>query len=522
MIMKKIVTLLTLTTLALYGQIFNVSTTPELRTALETAATNGEDDTVILADGTYKTTDDGQGTFIYLSNEDNNLTLKGSSSANVILSGDNVEQIFNHNSTENSLLQLEKLSFVNGNNTAISSNGGGVYTDYRMEVLDCNFTNNSAYNGGGFYSSSKTIVNISTFNSNSASYSGGGFYAGAATVTIKDSTFSSNSASRGGGFYTFATATGVVDSTFINNSALDGGGFYAGPVYITNSSFTSNIASSNGGGFYSSYSTVRITTSAFTNNKASLGDSFYSSSTDIAITNSIFSFNSGISINSFNYAGVAKELNQLTFSVDYTLTESQTISEVAYDYTNSGTYTTIDTHTFNTVGTYTVKVKVTDSEGAFSTSSLRLTIAPLAFTDMTDEQKLVKAIDPTYYDTIVAIIEAKETTANTSGYTLGLYDGKQYVQDNVTEFGLVEKSTIEITSAHVANLSTGWTLVSTPFAITDLSVFDSASVVWVYNNTTASWSAYSSNATTKQKIIDNSSVSLLTSIPAGSGVWVQK
>jgi len=89
--MNKILLLLTASTLTLFAHTFNVSTTPELRTALNTAATNGEDDTIILADGTYKTTDDGGGTFIYFSNEANNLTLKGSSSANVILSGDNLE-----------------------------------------------------------------------------------------------------------------------------------------------------------------------------------------------------------------------------------------------------------------------------------------------------------------------------------------------------------------------------------------------------------------------------------------------
>ena len=69
-----------LATTVIQGATFNVSTTPEFRTALETSATNGEDDTIILADGTYKTTDDGKGTFIYLSNESNSLTLQGSSS----------------------------------------------------------------------------------------------------------------------------------------------------------------------------------------------------------------------------------------------------------------------------------------------------------------------------------------------------------------------------------------------------------------------------------------------------------
>lgn len=108
--MNKILFYLIAISLTLSAQTFNVSTTPELRTALTTAATNGQDDTIILADGTYKTTDDGQGTFKYLSNEDNNLTLKGSSSANVILSGDHVEQIFNHNSTLDAPLKLENFS----------------------------------------------------------------------------------------------------------------------------------------------------------------------------------------------------------------------------------------------------------------------------------------------------------------------------------------------------------------------------------------------------------------------------
>ncbi|MDD2905079.1 MAG: hypothetical protein PHC74_02175, partial [Sulfurimonas sp.] len=104
----------------------------------------------------------------------------------------------------------------------------------------------------------------------------------------------------------------------------------------------------------------------------------------------------------------------------------------------------------------------------------------------------------------------------------GVASGKQYVQDNLPEFGLVVKANMELTPSNIASLSTGWTLISTPFAITDLSVFDSAAIVWVYNNTASSWSAYSSNAAMRQKIIDNASVNLLTTVPAGSGVWVQK
>jgi hypothetical protein len=149
--MKKISTLLFTTLLTAYGATFNVSTTPELRIALTTAATNGEDDMIILSDGTYKTIDDNNGTFIYLSNEANSLTIQGSSSENVILSGDNQHQILNHQSTEDAELLLMNLSFVDGNNSI--DDGGGVYTNYSIEVINCNFSNNSASrDGGGFKS----------------------------------------------------------------------------------------------------------------------------------------------------------------------------------------------------------------------------------------------------------------------------------------------------------------------------------------------------------------------------------
>ncbi|MEA1920741.1 MAG: hypothetical protein U9N52_12940, partial [Campylobacterota bacterium] len=161
--MKKLI-ILTVMMGSLFGATFNVSTTPELRQALLDAAQNGQDDTIVLADGTYKTTDDGQGTFIFLDNEDYNLTLKGSSAENVILSGESQHQIFNHNSTENAPLALEKLSFVDGNNT--EGSGGGVYTDYSIEVTDCKFTNNSAGSiGGGFYSSYSSSATVTVTNS---------------------------------------------------------------------------------------------------------------------------------------------------------------------------------------------------------------------------------------------------------------------------------------------------------------------------------------------------------------------
>ena len=627
--MKKILILLIASILSLFGGTFNVSTTPELRTALSTAATNGEDDTIIIADGTYKTTDDGQGTFSYLGNEDNNLTLQGSSAENVILSGDNQHQIFNHKSTENAPMTLEKLSFVDGNKT--SEVGGGVYTDYSIEVKDCNFTNNTTSRiGGGFFSHYSATVTNSTFTNNSATKEGGGFYSNSATVT--NSTFTNNSANSGGGFWSYSAT--VTNSTFTNNSAVDygGGGFYSNgdTVTATNSTFTNNSATEECGGFYSAGDSATITNSTFTNNSASSGGGFRSDkatitnstftnnsttnqgggfrSYSVTVTNSTFTNNSnaiyiptgekniiinsifvdnnisdingssnaiisklennyldtskltisnfkknnifdgvnlgfvditngdyrltessglidkGIStitgitlpatdldgnarivgggidigpyefsttkptITAFTNIGTAKELAPLTFNVAYSLSSGRTLGNISYDYTNDASWTSLNTYTFSTAGTYTVNAKVTDSAGEYSVNSLQVTVAQLPFSEMTDEQKLIKAVNPIYYDAIVEIIN-KKSQVNT------------------------------LTTNTISTLENSWSLIGSSTAITDLSIFSDASIIWTYVD--GAWNAYSSNSTTRQKIID-ANIPLITNIPANSGIWVNK
>jgi len=196
--MKKSLVFLT-TLVSLYAQTFNVSTTEELRNALSKAATSGENDTIILADGIYKTTDYGKGAFAYLSNEDNNLTIKGSNPNKVILSGDNKNQILNFQSDGNSILKLENLTFKDGKT---SDKGGGVYCKNNLIVKDCNFTNNSTTDGsgGGIYATSVSISN-STLINNVSSYSGGGICA--TSVSINNSILTKNSSEKGGGIYQY-------------------------------------------------------------------------------------------------------------------------------------------------------------------------------------------------------------------------------------------------------------------------------------------------------------------------------
>jgi len=216
-------------------------------------------------------------------------------------------------------------------------------------------------------------------------------------------------------------------------------------------------------------------------------------------------------INSLTYMGTAKEGNQLTFSVDYNLSSDRTLSDISFDYTNDNSWTSDNTHTFETTGTYTVKVKVTDSEGEYCIYSSNVVVTSLSFNQMTDEQKIKKAVDSQYYEQIIAIITAKEDRAKALG--------KSYVQSHPSEFGLVKSSNINLTTNKINSFSNGWTLTSTPSIITNMSIFDNVKIVWIYNN--GIWSAYSSDIT-EQTAINNAGIALLRSIPASSGIWVRK
>ena len=255
------------------AQIFNVSNISELRNAISKAAESEEDDVIILADGVYHIGNDENGTLKYYSENNFSLTLEGTSSKNVILSGDNKVQILNFSSANhNAPLILKNITFMEGNNSKIEYNnetsgkGGAIYTDYTIDVIDCNFTkNNVVWLGGGFYSENKALVENSIFSYNKAvacescGSGGGGFYA-VHGATVKESTFLNNySHDEGAGFvvdnfYDEVSFTVVENSNFINNVCGNyGGGFSAsGKALVINSNFYNNQAGEDagGGGFW--------------------------------------------------------------------------------------------------------------------------------------------------------------------------------------------------------------------------------------------------------------------------------
>ncbi|WP_138994604.1 S-layer family protein [Larkinella sp. C7] len=111
-----------------------------------------------------------------------------------------------------------------------SVGGGMANSGSSPSLINCHFTSNTAYHGGGVYNvnlSSPSLTNCS-FTSNTAG-SGGGMHNASASPILTNCSFTLNSASFGGG---------VTNNTFQSSPIL------------TNCSFTSNTATVNGGGIY--------------------------------------------------------------------------------------------------------------------------------------------------------------------------------------------------------------------------------------------------------------------------------
>ncbi|MCP4056684.1 MAG: DUF5011 domain-containing protein [Pseudoalteromonas sp.] len=265
---------------------FRVSNTSELRNALNEAASNGLDDVIILESGTYKTSDDGEGTFVYLSNEANSLSIKGSNNENATLSGDDLHQVLNYQSTnDSSLLTLEYINFIDGNNA--SGNGGAVFSRNSIKVNYCNILGNSASDfGGGIYTSSSLYVSYSIFEDNNANqYYGGGSYSEG--IEIINSTYKNNySALQGGGVYN-SWEFKIINSKFINNSSAYGAGVYnqnqRTEKLIANSIFEGNVAVNEGGALDINARNATIANVLFIGNSSGIQSAF-----DISIYNSIF------------------------------------------------------------------------------------------------------------------------------------------------------------------------------------------------------------------------------------------
>jgi len=229
------------TTNVVFGKTFNVKTPQEFQSALTEAQSNGQDDVINVAEGTYNITS----TLTYSTNNGDSghkLTIQGAGADKTVFDGGGSVQIMNINTDANNNggdsggdVTIKGMAFENGN----GGFGGGVLVDSFEGTI--------------------TITN-NTFSGNSVGYYGGGVIACSisGTVTITNNTFSGNSAGYGGGV--------LVDS-------------FEGTITITNNTFSGNSVGYYGGGIYAwlYYDTaiLNIYNNIFLNNTANDGDDLY-------------------------------------------------------------------------------------------------------------------------------------------------------------------------------------------------------------------------------------------------------
>ncbi|MCF8144122.1 MAG: hypothetical protein K9N21_09400 [Deltaproteobacteria bacterium] len=191
---------------------FCVSDATRLQDALTQAASNGEDDTIKIQQGTYV------GNFVYASYDANTITIEGGCTAgcasrtidpaNTVLDGNGSGNVLEISTDKASSAKIDGLTFKNGG--ASNDHGGGLYFKApcdNLEVDGCVFTGNSALYGGGVYAYADN------------------------KVTLTDNNFAGNSASYGSGICSYAFRHGSV--TFTNNTfyANEGGAIRAHLYY---------------------------------------------------------------------------------------------------------------------------------------------------------------------------------------------------------------------------------------------------------------------------------------------------
>jgi len=309
--------------LPLYAKEFYVSSSEEFQDALYEAASNGESDTIYVAEGVYFITE----TLKYYGasyNEEASLNIVGAGSNTTILDGMGTNQILAiYTGFPNSriTITLSGLCFTNGRGkySITSTSHGALHIEgHNTNVVleDCKFENNSyigtTENGVGLCietTKSSITVKRCIFTNNSASWCGGAANIWGDNVILKNNVFQNNSAVYGGGLYVGRGHQVYLEyNLFENNIAEFGGGAYIASeeAFLIGNSFFHNrqIVSSGygyGGGCYlwKCYDATFVN-NVFHDNTSGYGGGVFLSAQELTnvtltITNNTFVYNSSTS-----------------------------------------------------------------------------------------------------------------------------------------------------------------------------------------------------------------------------------
>jgi len=272
-----------------FGAVFNVSNEMQFQSALDTAAVNGEDDTVVLAAGTYSVTSNGSLPFRYVVAPACNsgavadsLTITGAGAGSTILDGGGVHQVLhlrherfgpvcldqpvsgtevdNNNDDSQAAITVEDLTIRNGQIAAIPAQRD-------TSSSSCSFADVSEQAGGlaVTVSRSEVVVRNNEFSANTGNEGGGmklSRACGSNNVDVINNLFAGNGTEPFDGvdfFFDpatcqiFDTDTGGLSSTSVGGSsrAQAGGGAKIsardGRVTLTDNIFSGNMANADPG-----------------------------------------------------------------------------------------------------------------------------------------------------------------------------------------------------------------------------------------------------------------------------------
>jgi len=286
-----------------FSATFNVTNVTSFQAALTTAAVNGEDDTINVAEGTYNISSP-----LSFASGGNSLNVIGNGASSTILDGGRSVQVMNIDNSTAGDIFVAGLTFQNGsNNVGGTTVGGGlslVCNDIcSATVASCIFSNNFVgYGGGGAFVSvnngSATVTNcIATQNSTAIDDAGGlSVYkeTGNQDIFVANNIFYDNHLHtnaggagdvEGSGFYIYylgAYCNVIVSNNLTyGNSLEDGAGSLyirmtqGGNLTIIDNTFSNNIAGTRGGGIGIELETgaMSIKRNQFINNSAFRSDS---------------------------------------------------------------------------------------------------------------------------------------------------------------------------------------------------------------------------------------------------------
>lgn len=266
-----------------------------IQKAIDAIGTGSGPVDINLGAGTYTST----GTPLIVSTN-RNLTIRGSSPASTILSGDNAARVIEIN--PGALLTVDNLTIANGR-APVGESGGGILNlgntvlravDIRDSVADLdgggissfsgarlnatwlNVYNNSAQYGGGLSSTvnTDTVLIDSSIRNNTAIEGGGGIEnTDGGRLTLIRTEVTDNQARYGGGMTLFRSGDVTIqDSTIARNLTPEEGAGLTnyenlGAVSIVNSNFSDNVSNTDGGAIFSN-GTISLFQGAFNNNIA--------------------------------------------------------------------------------------------------------------------------------------------------------------------------------------------------------------------------------------------------------------